>query len=428
MRYLGTLFLSLILSSLTFAQVSPDTIFKQAASRLSTLMSRFDEKDLEWFSPDFFTGVPRAKLIEGLADTSKLLGPIQRTRICHIHSATYAELELIGQVDKRVRVVVRTESTAPYRFLYLMFAPVDLASDTWDKLTADLQKLPGEHAVSVWKLTPAKTRIYSTNPDKSLAIGSSFKLLLLDLLCDEVSAGKRKWSDIVTLQTEGISLPSGLLQDWPLGSPLTLHTLAAMMVSRSDNTAADHLMLTLSRDKIEQHLLQAQVQRPELNRPFLRTSEQFKLKLILPSGEADAYAKSTEEEKRKFLTRLETIKLAEPRINQLPNKIDQIEWFFTTDDLARLLDRIRQSPQQSTALPLLAITRPFDLDDYAWDYLGFKGGAETGVLNLSLLGKLRATQDWFALSLTWNHTKQPLDEPTWLRLAQRALLLIERSK
>jgi hypothetical protein len=108
--------------------------------------------------------------------------------------------------------------------------------------------------------------------------------------------------------------------------------------------------------------------------------------------------------------------------------IEKIEWFFTTDDLARLLQRIHQSPQQTTVLPLLAITRPFDIDDHAWNYLGFKGGAEVGVLNLSLLGQLRKTSDWYIFSFTLNDPKQAVNEAAWIQQVERSLRLIERGK
>lgn len=46
------------------------------------------------------------------------------------------------------------------------------------------------------------------------------------------------------------SLPGGILQNWPKGAPLTLHTLAGLMISQSDNTAADTLLEILGRDVV----------------------------------------------------------------------------------------------------------------------------------------------------------------------------------
>ena len=70
-------------------------------------------------------------------------------------------------------------------------------------------------------------------------------------LREEVEAGRRAWDEVVRLEEAWKSLPSGLLQGWPEGSPLTLHTLAALMISLSDNTATDALIALLGRERLE---------------------------------------------------------------------------------------------------------------------------------------------------------------------------------
>jgi beta-lactamase class A len=170
-------------------------------------------------------------------------------------------------------------------------------------------------------------------------------------LCDQISSGKRQWADTTTLIETGRSLPAGLLQDWPLGSPITLHTLAAMMISRSDNTAADHLMLTLGRDALEGQLKKLPVFEPERNRPFLRTSELFKIKLIAPESLASSYPKLSEAEKRQTLQQLDAM----DQIDELQRVVAAYEqragrqasgW----DDL-RLAGYMRGSPIDPTGAP-----------------------------------------------------------------------------
>lgn len=431
MRILGGLLILMLLHCSSNAQQSQsisDPIFRVAAGRLSSLLNSIEGEYHLWFTDEFFKQVPREKLVDGMKERSKVLGPIQRVRLCRMTSPNSAELEFISKSGKRVRASVRVEAQYPNRFEYLMFSDIDMGDDTWEKLNVDIQRLPGDHAVSIWKLTPSRLKLFSRNSGDPLAVGSSFKLLVLSLLAEEIAAGSRHWKDVVPLREEGRSLPSGMLQDWPVGSPITLHTLATMMISRSDNTAADHLMLLLGRENLEQHQTKMHVQFPERNRPFLRTSELFKLKLVIHPMEASTYGHRTDEEKQKFLAQFDKYKLVNPRMPALPVHIDQIEWFYCTDDLTRILESLRLSKEASTVLPMLAVSKPFDLDEFAWDYLGFKGGAEAGVLNLSMMGRLRSTQEWFVMSFTWNRTDRVLDEPAWLRIAQRSLLLIERGK
>ncbi len=404
----------------------PDLLLKAAARKIQSMLLKFQPADADWFAPSFFENVPQDKLATLLQQQHQLMGTIDRVRLCRLIDAHSGELEFISTSGNRMRVAIRLESQPPHRCYYLVFSDVDTGKDTWQHLTNDLQKLPGIQGASVWELKPTKSKLFGYHDTTPLAIGSSFKLLVTLELCEQISTGQRKWTDAITLSEAGRSLPAGLLQDWPVGSPVTLHTLAAMMLSRSDNTAADHLMLTLGREALEAQLKKVPIYQPERNRPFLRTSELFKIKLIAPETLTSSYPRLSEVEKRQALRQLEAMPLKEPRLYTKPTHIDQVEWFFTSNDLCQVLDKLRQSKEQQRALELLAITRPFDIDDYAWDYLGFKGGAEAGVLNLSLLGKLRGKDSWYAFSFTWNRTDAPLDEPAWIRLAQRALLIVER--
>src|SRR5690606_18186270 len=72
------------------------------------------------------------------------------------------------------------------------------------------------------------TVVASANADEHLAVGSAFKLGILAVLNDQIAAGERSWSDVVTLSAADRSLPTGILQTWPEGAPLTLPTAAAL--------------------------------------------------------------------------------------------------------------------------------------------------------------------------------------------------------
>jgi hypothetical protein len=352
----------------------PDQLLKAAGQKIQSMLVNFQPTDADWFAPSFFESVPADKLADLLKAQHQLMGTIERVRLCRLIDPHSGELEFISKQGHRMRAAIRLEPQSPHRCFYLVFSRVDTGTDTWNSLKEDLKKLPGTQGASVWELAPTTAKLFGYQETTPLAIGSSFKLLVTLELCDQISAGKRQWADTTTLTEQGRSLPAGLLQDWPLGSPITLHTLAAMMTSRSDNTAADHLMLTLGRDALEAQLKKVPTFQPERNRPFLRTSELFKIKLIAPESLAASYPKLSEAEKRQTLQQLDAMPLRNPRLYTMPTHIDQVEWFFTTDDLCQVLDKLRQSKEQQRALELLAITRPFDIDDHAWDYLASKVG------------------------------------------------------
>jgi beta-lactamase class A len=256
--------------------------------------------------------------------------------------------------------------------------------------------------------------------DQPLAVASSMKLIVLAALAEEIAAKKRAWSDVVPVQRAWASLPAGVVQDWPDGSPVTLHTLATLMISRSDNTAADHLIRVLGRERIEEVQKTLGLQGGPRNEPFLLTGEMFKLKLVMSPAERDAYAQADRAGRRKLLeTTVAQAKLDQPRGLGLPQAIDQIEWFLTPADLCKLLDRLRQTPELKE---LVTINRGLSLDEAHWTTIGFKGGAEPGVLNFSVLLQDRHGR-WFALVIGWNNPKADVDRTQLVLFSQRLLRL-----
>ena len=103
-----------------------------------------------------------------------------------------------------------------------------------------------------------------------------------------------------------------------------------------------------------------------------------------------------------------------------PRHIDTLEWFASSEDLCRVLatlgERARTKPQTAPVLDVLAKNPGLPVDAAVWPYVGFKGGSEPGVMNLSWL--LRRKDDrWFVVTLGVNDTKRELDEGKILGVA-----------
>ncbi len=80
-------------------------------------------------------------------------------------------------------------------------------------------------------------------------------------------------------------------------------------------------------------------------------------------------------------------------------------------DLCRLMNRLRQLTVDERAAPareILAVKAGLDIDTKAWPYVGYKGGSEPGVLNMTWLLE-RHDGSWFALTAGWNDPQQTLD-------------------
>ncbi len=313
------------------------------------------------------------------------------------------------------------ETAEPYEVTGFVLNDVRPIGDTTEQLLSDIEALPGETGVLVTRLG-APEPLVSHNPDRQFAIGSTFKLYVLSALAHSIAAGERNWADVVTLSQR--SYPSGQLQNWPEGAPITLHTLATLMISNSDNTATDQLIAELGREVVEAEVIAAGHSDPDGMFPFLTTRELF----VLKSGEIEnlgQYAAAGTAERLAVLQELAEIDRAEEDIQAAftggPVAID-IEWLASAADIARLFERIT-ALEDETAIDIMAVNPSMsDGMREGWDYVGYKGGSEPGVLNLSWL--LRdAAGEWVAISMSWNDSEAPVEQSAFELLAMRAISL-----
>ncbi len=335
-----------------------------------------------------------------------------------------AEVEFVfaNGVRKPARLVL--DVRPPHPILGLEFRADVRSDDSFASVIKDLQNLPGKAGLCLRQLSPEPRSLAEHLPDEPFAVASSMKLIVLAVLADEIAAKARHWSDVVPVRRAWASLPAGLVQDWPDGSPVTLHTLATLMISRSDNTAADHLIRILGRERVEQSQAAWGLRHAERNRPFLLTSDMFKLKLVMPPAEQQAFVAADGAGRRRLLEGpIAEASLARHRGLGPPQLIDSVEWFYSPADMVRVLDHLRKHPLSEDLLPLLAISRGVSVDDLRWNYVGFKGGMEPGVVNFCLL--LRDRRDrWYALAIAWNRSDGEVDRSLLVVYTQRLLRLI----
>ena len=416
----------LLLLAVNFAAgaraADPDPVFKARAEELVGVLN--GTADLERvFSPAFLAQVPAAQVKQIGVQLTAAHGTARRV------AAVTPAGPLAGTVSIDMeRAVVRMEmrlGPAPPHFVEgLLVTGVEAKGGTVAGVAAQISSLPGEVSLAAARLGAGTPQLFLTRKaEQPLAIGSAFKLFILAELVREVKAGERRWTDVVPLGTP--SLPSGFLQRWPKGAPLTLHSLAALMISQSDNTAADTLLAVLGREKVERLLPALGIHAPDRLRPFLSTREAFLLKAG-PASLRTRWAAAGTAERRKMLAQ----ELARGDVNAIdpglfaeaPLAIAEVEWFASTADIVRALDWLRRSGDRS-ALAILAVNP--GIPDLAgpYDYVGYKGGSEGGVLNLSFLLR-RKDGVWLAASASWNDTAARLDEGRLIAAMSRLLALL----
>ena len=224
-------------------------------------------------------------------------------------------------------------------------------------------------------------------PESPLAVGSAFKLGILAVLADRIAAGEASWRDVIELRTDQVSLPSGQLQAYAVGSPFTLHTLAAMMISISDNTATDMLLDYAGRDAVASKLGVDFV---------LKTRELFQLKA--DADKRAAFLGADAAGKQAIVETLAGAPLPSPGDIGLHNP--GVEYYVPLETLCALASDV-------AGLDVFAIN-PGIADPADWASIAFKGGSEQGVLNFTT--HLRAEDGaTHCVAMSWN-APQPLDE------------------
>lgn len=346
---------------------------EEAVARLFTTT----KADAAWFTESFVEHVSTQKVDAIVAATKKDLGAF--SGIERRHDGLYAILA-------KGRVPLKVSLDAQGRIASLWFSPPELTEPpSLEETAASLRALPGK--VSFLVLTNGKD-VVAHEADTPMAVGSAFKLAILDALRAKIEAHKAQWTDVVRLEARNKSLPSGELHRWPDQAPLTLHTAAALMISQSDNTATDVLLEYVGRAAAEKLA-------PE-SAPFLSTRDAFVLKgkshraLLARWRAGDAAAR------RAMLPELAKAPLdedvgAEPTID--------VEWMFSARKLCELLSRTKS----------LDVTRinPGLASKKDWDVVAYKGGSEPGVLEFTTWVEKGDAKH--CVVTTWNDAAKEVD-------------------
>lgn len=364
---------------------------KAALERLFTAASI----EAEWFAPTFLAQVPIAQIQQIITGIKAELGTYQGVQ---------NEGEDYRIVFDRGFVPTKIGLNANGQISGLFFQPSRLKFSQLSDIVAAFKALPGQVSLLVLEDGTERVAFHTHQP---LAVGSTFKLAVLATLMQQIKAGQHSWEEVVSLQSQWKSLPSGVLQTWPDNSFLTVQSLAALMISQSDNTATDHLMHLVGREAIEAIT--------PCNRPFLSTREAFVLKSRKNSDLLQQYRVGDEAARRQLLQTLTQKPLpSSDEFTAEPVALD-IEWFFTTTELCSLMAQVKD-------LPLMSIN-PGVAQPQHWQQVAYKGGSESGVLNLTTGLKAKDGKQ-YCVSATWNNAAA-LDESHFFTLYTSLLELLK---
>jgi hypothetical protein len=306
----------------------------------------------------------------------------------------------------------------------------------WSDLDDRLAALPGAASLAAHEITaggsPREVHVYGG--DRRLAIGSTMKDYIAGAVAEAVADGRLKWDDIITIQDNLKSLPTGRMQLLQEGAEVKVVDALESMISISDNTAADHLLFRVGRDRVEDFMRRYNAD-PQRNMPFLSTMEMFKLKLTPDRELTRRYLAADEAGRRAMLApggavEQATISPLALMMWKVPYLINELEWFATTPEMNAAMGALHTLEQKPGLEPLakaLRINPGVPFDSRAWRSVAYKGGSEPGVLNMTWLLE-RADGRWFTLSVTWNDPTKAVDIQRMTELAGAAVALLAEEK
>ncbi|WP_202125172.1 serine hydrolase, partial [Actinomadura physcomitrii] len=329
----------------------------------------------------------------GAAGLSKALA--QNGPLTAQEPATSSKTQAVGWFTGARRAsllaTVSTDASGLINGLYLTRQP-----GSWKQVDAELRRLAPRVSFAASEIGPGgRCRVvHGLSPAAPRPLGSAFKLYVLGALSDAVARGTVSWTTPMPINDAWKSLPSGILQDKPAGTELTLGEYADYMISISDNTAADHLLHRLGRGAVEAELTRLGNRHQRGDRPFLTTRQMFVLKGAGYPARADRYLALPANRRAAALPGLDAVPLDQVTVWQQPRDIDTIEWFGAPTDLCAAFSGLNarsSKPGQSGIGEALSINDGnIDLSPAGYPKVWFKGGSEPGVLTLNYLARTSA--------------------------------------
>jgi beta-lactamase class A len=351
----------------------------------------------EWFVDEFLSAVPTQQLEELITSIETQAGEFQRIEG---EESPFTIIFTLGTVVSEIYL------DEEGRIAGLFFQPVTMNVTDLNEALTLIEELPGDVSVLITKDDAEQDAL---NADAPLGVGSAFKLAVLAKLREQIESGLHTWDEVVPLAPEWKGPPSSMLKDWPDDSPVTLHTLATLMISISDNTATDALIDIVGREEIEELT-------PH-NRPLLTVRELFMLKTSSNAELLERYRNGNEAEKRQVLEELATLPL--PPLEEVSQEpILDVEWMFTASELCDLITMVED-------LDLTTVSPgPAGVQQDRWSRISFKGGSELGVLNLTTWLE---TEDGatYCVTMTQNNPDGPIGEDAFVSLYLTLISLLE---
>ena len=385
------------------------------------------------FSPAFLEAVEPALLTVTMAQLS---ATGQRFDRFDGPPSEHAAVAVIESGEGRwSRLQINVDEEAPHLILGLLITPAPQLDpawtppESWARIALDFDELGHPFSIHAAQLDSGGCNtLFEHRGDEPFPVASAFKLFVLATLADAVAAGDMSWDDVIAIQDQLKSLPTGRLHNEAAGTELTLREYAELMISISDNTATDHLISHLGRERVHGMIEAVGHHDPSLMNPLYMTHELFALKLLTAPDDVADFLELDRDARQAYLDELEFdfgTAMFGAGFWTTPRR-PELEWFASGEDMCNVMHRLSQQasePAGHALRQILAINPGLALEGDRFSWVGFKGGSEPGVFSGTWLF---GTPDdaWYVLSITLADWQNLIDQESAVEIITNATYLL----
>jgi len=394
-NYVRTACMAILLLGFGVASVFPQQA--QEADMLRLLVTE-DEYKRDWFSDALLQQLNLPQFQQQLA---QLLSGIGELEFIDGDEGEYSIFFEDAVVSSTIVLDERGQIST------IWFRPPSPRAQNFDELLGQLQELPGDTALLV--MTDGEP-VATHNADTRFSVASAFKLAVLAAVVDAMEDGSLNADDVVHLSEDDQTLPSGIMQEWPVGTSVTIDTLMVMMMSMSDNTATDLLMRTLGRERVDRFASEAQ--------PIIPTTREM-FTLLGPDAAdlADAWAAAdAPDDFRMVLDQVADREMGRIRDFTGSDTRRDVGWTFTPRELAALAAYVAGQPSAAVSPGAAAGTD--------WTDIVYKDGYVPGVAAEVVHGR-DANGRTHTVVLLWNRHDADVDVLALYGMIQSAVRLLQ---
>lgn len=387
------------------------------------------------------TGPTAADATQHLAESFLQQVPIEQLVAVFEQVRSFAPLTITAITESTPTTMAATvEAKTPFHLRIglqqdgkieaLLFAPKPPPHDpasSFDEAYADLNAVStNNHVLAATVVDNRCQPQFERNSTQPAPMGSAFKLYVLAAVADAVERGDLAWDDELTITDEVKSLPSGVLQNAPSGTRITVRETAEKMISISDNTATDMLIDAVGVTAVETTIASIGVSDPDGLVPLATTKQFFQLGWGTNTDLRDKWTTATSAQRREILAALPAGVEGVTGVTT-PQWPAGVDWFASAIDLCHVHVALQQRATKSFGEPIRAIlSKNPGLPDAAanFRYTAFKGGSAPGAVTFSSYAE--RADGTPVVSVIQVAAREPFDEGTTYGPAADFLTLLSK--